>query len=131
METQFPQWLKSLGQRRRDMPPVDRGLPFSHLIRYSGDVTTWQIVGTVKASPDAATELATFTISAPTYDADTGLTAWVATLTPEQTLALGGANFEGVTQRFFDFVISESEGANPRRLMAGIFPISGFVTELS
>ena len=128
----FPDWLASLGAQRRDLPRIDRGLPYTHSIRYPGNVTTWGLSGSIKSTPDTPTELAVFSISTPAFDAGTNLTTWVASLTASQTLGLPADNdANGVEPQLYDFIISQPAGANPRRLMGGLIEVSGFITELS
>lgn len=128
---EFETWLKSLGKRRADMPVADRGLPVSHTITYTGDVTTATLEGSVKASPDSPSELAVFSVSAPSFDAGANLTTWAFSLTGAQTLALPvDDDGDGLVTLIYDFVFTPN-GGSPRRLFGGLFPISGFVTEPS
>lgn len=133
MRSEFDIWLASLGARRRDLKDVDRGLPYRHIIRHPGNVTAWGLAGTVKASLDATEELAVFTIGTPAFDAGTGFTSWTVSLTDEQTAFTGVPDVErrGRIELVYDFLVSEAGGANPRRLMGGLFTVSGFVTELA
>lgn len=131
-QAQFPEWLTSLGARRRELDDVDRGLPWSHTIYYPGDVTSWGMAGTVKSAPDAATELALFTVASPVYDAEADETAWVISLSAAQTLALpADSDADGVSEFVYDVLISGPSGVNPSRLMGGRFVVLGFVTELA
>jgi len=122
--TQFPSWLKSLGTRRADLPISEqvRGQPVEHLIRYAGDVTSSALIGSVKASPDATSTLATFTVGAPALV--NGETRWVVSLTGTQTGALpADANADGVEFFYYDFLL------DGKRIFGGLFPLSGFITE--
>lgn len=129
MSSQYTTWLKTLGSLRADMRASEtvRGLPVSHTITYPGDVTTATLEGSVKASPDATAELATFTIGTPVF-AD-GLTTWTVSLTGTQTGALPtDGDGDGLETFIFDFVLTLS-GQGPQRIIGGLFPLSGFVTE--
>ncbi len=122
-------WLATLGARRRDLAAV-RNLPFAHTIRYPGDVTSWGIAGTVKAQPDNATELAAFTIGDPAFDGE--FTSWTISLANSATLDLpDDPSGSGRVDLVYDILISGPSGTNPdaTRLMAGLFILSGFVTE--
>lgn len=122
----FPEWLKSLGRRRADLPPAVRGLPVSHDVVHPGNLTSATLEGTIKATPDAATELAAWSVSAPTFDGTN--TIWVISLTGVQTLGLpSDSDFDGVERFVYDFLITQ--GGNTERLFGGIFTLSGFVTE--
>jgi hypothetical protein len=129
--SEYQTWLGTLGTRRADMPAAEqvRGLPISHTITFPGNVTTATLEGAVKASPDATAELATFTIGTPSFDAGTGLTSWVVSLSDAQTLALpADTEGDGIETFIYDFVLTLS-GGSPERIMGGLFPLSGFVTE--
>lgn len=127
MATQYETWLSTLGGLRADMPMTVRGLPITHTVTYPGNVTTATLEGAVKASPDAAAELAVFTVGTPTF-AD-GVTTWAISLTGTQTGALpADADGDGREDFIFDFLLTLS-GGTPERIIGGLFPVSGFVTE--
>jgi hypothetical protein len=131
MATQYTTWLNTLGSVRADMPVSEqvRGLPVSHVITFPGNVTTATLAGAVKSSPDATAELATFTIGTPAFNSGTGLTSWTVSLSASQTLGLpADSDGDGVETFVYDFLLTLS-GGPPRRIMAGLFPLSGFVTE--
>jgi hypothetical protein len=125
--TEYDTWLRTLGTRRADMPMTVRGLPVSHTVTYPGNVTTATLAGTVKASPDSTSELATFTVGTAVF-AD-GVTTWPISLTGTQTGALpADTDGDGRTDLIYDFLLTLS-GGSPARLFGGLFPVSGFVTE--
>lgn len=130
MSVPYAEWLASLGTRRADMPVVVRKLPLSHTVTYPGNVTTATLTGTVKASPDSTTELATFTVGSPSYSSGTNLTTWAISLSGTDTTfsSATDSDGDGVTYLIFDFLLTLS-GGSPERLFGGLFPISGFVTE--
>jgi hypothetical protein len=99
----------------------------SHTLTYPGNVTTATLAGSIKASPDAPTELAALTVSTPVF-AD-GVTTWTFSLSGGQTLALpADTTFNGVTTLIYDLLLTLS-GGTAQRIAGGLFPISGFVTE--
>ena len=125
--TPYADWLASLGALRADLPPCVRGLAVSHTLTYPGNVTTATLAGSIKASPDAPTELAALTVSTPVF-AD-GVTTWTFSLSGGQTLALpADTNFNGVTTLIFDLLLT-LPGGTAQRIAGGLFTVSGFVTE--
>jgi hypothetical protein len=127
MATQYDTWLATLGGLRADMPMTVRGLAISHTVTYPGNVTTATLEGTVKAAPDATAELATFTVGTPAF-AD-GVTTWAISLNGTATSALpADSDGDGREDFIFDMLLTLS-GGSPERIFAGLFPVSGFVTE--
>lgn len=128
MSKPFETWLKTLGARRRDLL-CDRGLQFTHFIKYPGNVTDWELTGAIKAWPDATAELTTFVIDVDGF-AD-GFTTFKASLDPSQTAFASApdSDGDGRVDLVYDFLLAEPDGANARRLFGGIFTVSGFVTE--
>ena len=128
---QFQTWLESLGTRKADLPPCVRGLAVEHTLTYPGNVTTATLEGAVKASPDATSELATFTIGTPSFT--DGVTTWTFGLA-----AGSGANStgslpvdgdgDGIEYFIYDLLLTLS-GGTAERIAGGLFPVSGFVTE--
>lgn len=124
--TAYTEWLKSLGTRRADLA-CDRGLGSSNTLTYPGNVTTATLAGSIKAAPDSASELATFTIGTPSFSA--GATTWVFSLSGSQTNALpADTDGDGVETFIFDLLLTLS-GGTPQRIAGGLFTVSGFVTE--
>jgi hypothetical protein len=102
-------------------------LAVNHTISYPGNMTTATLEAAVKASPDAAAELATFTIGTPSF-AD-GKTTWSLSLTGAQTGALpADGDGDGVEFFIYDILFTPS-GGTAERIAGGLFPVSGFVTE--
>lgn len=127
MATQYDTWLSTLGGLRADMPVTVRGLAISHTVTYPGNVTTATLEGAVKAAPDATAELATFTVGTPAF-AD-GVTTWAISLNGTATGALpADSDGDGREVFIFDMLLTLS-GGSPERIIAGLFPVSGFVTE--
>jgi hypothetical protein len=126
MANKFPEWLKSLGTRRADLPPAVRGQAVRHTIRWPGDQTSAVLVGTIKATPDATSELAIWSVGAGVFDGTD--TRWEVSLTGGQTLALPSDNdFSGTETFVYDFLITQ--GGFTQRVFGGLFTLSGFVTE--
>ena len=115
MTTQYNTWLKTLGPLRADMPMTVRGQAISHTVTYPGDVTTATLAGSVKASPDATSELAVFTVGTPSFNSGTNLTTWAVSLTGAQTGALPvDADGDGRTDLIYDFLLTLSGGTAQR-----------------
>jgi len=131
MSSAYTDWLLSLGKLRADLPPCVRGLAVSHTLTYPGNVTTATLAGSVKAAPDATSELAVFTIGTPVF-AD-GVTTWTFSLAAGSGSNSTGAlpadtNGDGVEMFIYDLLLTIS-GGTARRIAGGLFPVSGFVTE--
>lgn len=129
--TPYASWLASLGALRADLPPCVRGLAMSHTLTFPGNVTTATLAGSVKASPDAPTELAVFSMTTPVF-AD-GVTSWTFNL----AAGFGGnstgilpadTDFDGVTTLIYDLLLT-LPGSTAQRIAGGLFTVSGFVTE--
>lgn len=122
MQTKWDTWLKSLGVRRRDMPIGEqvRGQQIVHTVKVEGDKTASTLKGEVKAAPDAATALLTFTIGTPTF-AD-GYTSWAVTIGSGWNVATD-SDGDGYEELVYDFTLGGV------RIFGGIFPISSFVTD--
>jgi len=133
MNTPYTDWLATLGRLRADLPPCVRGLAVTHTLTYPGDLTTATLQGSVKAAPDAATELAVFTIGTPVF-AD-GKTVWTFGLAAGTganatgNTALNSDGPDGVDVWIYDLLLTIS-GGSAERIAGGLFTISGFVTEV-
>jgi len=133
---QWSNWLQSLGGRRADLPAADcvRKLAVTHFYEFPGNVTTATLTGSVKASPDAESELAVFVIGTPTFDAGNSVTRWsfglAAGTNPNSTGALpADTAADGVATFVYDLLLTLS-GGTAQRVAGGLFPVSGFVTEV-
>ena len=128
-QQQFPEWLQSLGPIRADLPPGDRQWPVSHEVTFNGDVTSWGLAGTIKASPNTTTELAVWTVGTPVFTA--GRTVFPVSLTGVQTRDLPRTltDDRGVDYDYYDFIASGPFGVAPFRCAAGLFTVRGFITE--
>jgi hypothetical protein len=131
MSSPYTDWLLSLGGLRADLPPCVRGLAVSHTFTYPGDVTDATLEGSVKASPDATSELAVFTIGTPEF-AD-GVTTWTISLAAGSGSNSTGAlpadtDGNGVEAFVYDLLLTLS-GGTAERIAGGLFNVSGFVTE--
>jgi hypothetical protein len=134
MATQYQTWLQSLGALRADLGTDGRqvrGLAVSHTLNYPGDVTDATLEGAVKASPDATSELATFTIGTPVFSG--GVTTWTFSLAEGSGANSTGAlpadgDGDGLAYFIYDLVLTLA-GGSAQRVCGGLFVISGFVTE--
>lgn len=139
MSTTFDDWLKQLAAAGKggtslsttDLPPATRGLAWSLPILLQGDWTGATIAAAIRAAPDAASALATVTVSSASYSSSTGFTTWTA------SLASGtGANSTGVLPADTDgngvetfpisFLITPSGGAQSL-FFGGAFTLLGKV----
>src|SRR5688572_26000615 len=91
----WDEWLAALKAANKgpliapELPSATRGMYWSTTIELPGDWTGAALTGTVRASPDASTALATFSVSGPSVA--------VGTSTFTISLAAGtGANSTGV-----------------------------------
>jgi hypothetical protein len=131
--SQFAGWLAALGPLRADLPPAVRGLRVEHTLTYPGNVTTASLQGAVKAAPDATAELATFTVGTPVFAG--GVTTWTFSLAAGSSANSTGAlpadgDGDGLAVFVFDLLLTLS-GGSAQRIAAGLFPVSGFVTEIA
>lgn len=124
---QFPEWLKSLGDARYDLPPADRECFYvGEQIAIEGDWTSgWSLSGSIKMSPNSPSELAVFAVGSATFDADENLTVWDIGL-PETAVNLLPASETGVDYFYYNFLLV---GPVTRPIIAGIFTVRGFITE--
>ena len=132
-QTPYPDWLKSLGGLRADLSPAVRGLKVEHSLTYPGNVTTATLTGSVKLNPDNTAELATFTIGTPALVG--GNTQWTFSLAAGSGSNSTGAlpvdgDGNGVEYFVYDLLLTLS-GGSAQRIAGGLFPVSGFVTEVA
>lgn len=86
MTTTFDTWLATLARAGKYVPPdgltpATRGLAWSAPIELAGDWTGATLTGFIRSAPDAADPpMATFTVSALTYDAGDDVTVWTVSL---------------------------------------------------
>lgn len=88
MKTTFDPWLQQLAAAGKggialaadEIPTATRGLAFSYPIVLEGDWTGATIAAVIRSSPDAASALATLTVSSASYDSVSGFTTWTASL---------------------------------------------------
>jgi hypothetical protein len=132
MAGQWDTWLAALkaagkGGEVYHQLTIDRGLPYSKELAFGADMSGDAFDATLKASPDAATELATFTITVGAY-AD-GVTPVTLELTDLETDALpADGDLDGVEEFVFD-ILRTPLGGVQERLLAGMIPVAGMVTE--
>lgn len=88
MATEFDSWLRALAATGKggsalteiDIPAAIRGEAWSMPVLLAGDWSAGTLAGAIRATPDAATALATLTVTGGTYDSGTGFTSWTASL---------------------------------------------------
>lgn len=120
------EWLALLAQAMKGpvtMPVAVRGQTYAHTITLVGvDYTSAALSGSIRAAPDSATALATFTIGAPSLAG--GNTVWTVSLSAAQTGALpADGDGDGVETFPYDFLL------DGHRLFGGAFYLSGHITE--
>lgn len=88
MRTTFDTWLQALAAAEKggaslsddEIPTATRGEAFTYPIVMEGNWTGGTIAAAIRATPDAASALATLTVSAASYDSVAGMTSWTASL---------------------------------------------------
>lgn len=129
MTDPFPQWTAQLardGVGPQPMPAITRGLAQSVTLGLVGDFSGDTFTMKLKASPDAATALATFTCTPGSF-AD-GVTPVVCTLAAaaQSSIPVDGDG-DGIETLVYDIVCDPASG-EPYRILAGYQPISGSVS---
>jgi hypothetical protein len=120
---QYQEWLRLLRQARKGpvtLPVCVRGQEYRHTIEIEGDWTTGTLASEIKVAPNADTPLATFAIGNVSFDGT--YTSFECFLSASETLALPALP-EGVDNFLYDFLL------NGERLIGGLFPVSGFITD--
>lgn len=136
MATTFDTWLHTLqaggkGGASVSLKLATRGLAWEDVIEISGDWSDATIEGSIRAAPDAASALATVTVSAGTYDAGDDVTTF------DVSLASGtGSNSTGILPSDSDgdgveylpiaFYMTPS-GGSKELLFGAAFPLTGKV----
>ena len=131
--TAIDDWLQALAAAGKggtsvtsaDVPPATRGIAYSLPMVLAGDWTGATISGSISASPDAASPLATFTVSSASYDSGTGMTTWTASLTGSAVTGLPADTDGNGTEQFpAMFRITPSGGAETL-LFGCVFTVIG------
>lgn len=123
METTFDDWLLALkrsGKGPIQLDAATRGLAWSQPFTLAGDWHTAAVEGGVTDSPGNA-EIASFTISALTYDSVTGKTSWTASLASTSGLPADD-DLDGVTYLPFALRLTPSGGAKDV-MVGGVFTL--------
>lgn len=132
MATQWDDWLRQLAAARKGPVTLyaSRGRAFETTITLAADYTGSTLRGQVRAAPDAASNLASFTVSGPTVAG--GQTSFVISLA-----AGSGANSTGVLPQDssgegsislpFDLLLTPS-GENEELLFGGTLVVLGRIT---
>lgn len=130
MATQWAEWLselKAAGKGGVRLKGIDRGLPYSLAFSIPLNVTGDSFDASLRLSPDASgSTLVDFTIAIGTYSA--GATLVTLSLTQVQTAALpADGDLDGVEEFVFDLLRTPS-GGTQARLIGGVIPILGKVS---
>lgn len=134
MRTPFDNWLSELrraGKGGRILPAHTRGRTFRQLFRLPGDFSAAEFRSEIRAAPDATAALVAFTFSAPAYDAATGKTTVVMSLSAANSLppVLPAPTDPDATAWYpFDILVTPS-GGTADLLLGGVLPIIGRVTQ--
>ncbi len=127
---QYKSWLNLLSVAKKGPVTIDpavRGQAYSHTLSLPGNLTTATLKGEVRANPDSNATLAAFTIGTPVYDGER--TRWAYSLSASVTGSLPvDGDGDGVEYFPFDFLLTLS-GGDAERLIGGILPLSGHITE--
>ncbi|NBW09754.1 MAG: hypothetical protein EBR82_17195 [Caulobacteraceae bacterium] len=139
MSTTFDAWLQQLAAAGKggsaltatDLPPATRGLAWSLPIALQGNWSTASLAGAIRAAPDAASALATLSITGGTFDSASGYTTWTATLASGTGANSTGAlpadtDGDGVEKFPISFLFTPS-GGSQSLLFGGAFTLVGKV----
>lgn len=132
MTTPFPEWLGRLAKAEKgpvSLPDAVRDQAYSHLVKVQGNWSTATLTGEVRSAPDADTALLAFTIGTPTFDGSH--TSWSISLSEGWATSAGfpaDDSLTGVQYFPYDFLL-KPQGGNAERLIGGLFPVSGHITE--
>lgn len=137
MSTEFDTWLAELASAGKggsdltdsDIPPATRGLAWSMPIVFAGNWTSATITGTISASPDAASPLATLSFDTASYDSGLQETTWNASLasgTGSNSTGSLPADTDGDgVERFPLAVYLTPSGGTQMMLFGGLFTLLG------
>jgi len=139
MNTSFDTWLARLAAGGKggsalsasDIPLATRGLKWEMPIALAGNWTTATMSGSVSASPDATSALATFSFTSGSYDAGTGFTTWTASLaagTGEDSTGILPSDTDGDGVEYLPMMIRITpSGGSAQTLLGAAFAICGKV----
>lgn len=129
MSELFPQWTAQLardGVGPVDMPAITRGLAQSVTLNLTGDYSGDSFTMKLKASPDAASALATFTCTPGSFSG--GVTPVTLSLAAAAQSGLpADTDADGIETLVYDIVCDPASG-EPYRILGGYQPISGSVS---
>lgn len=129
MTDPFPQWSAQLardGVGPQNMPAITRGLAQSVTLGLAGDFSGDAFSMVVKAAPDSATALATFTCTPGSFaDGVTPVTLSLAAAAQSSLPADGDG--DGIETLVYDIVCDPASG-EPYRILGGYQPVSGAVS---
>lgn len=128
-------WLQKLardgkgglgGRGRPEIRAIDRGLDYEYIFAIEADLSADTLTASIKASPDAGSSLADFTVAIGSYTND--MTEVTLSLTDAETAALpSDTDFNGLEEMVFDILWTPLGGVE-QRLMGGVIYVSGKVT---
>lgn len=136
MKTQFDTWLQTLaaggkGGSAISLRLATRGLKWEESIEISGNWSTATLEGSISASPDATSPLATVFVGSPVYDAGDDVTTWAVSLlsgTGSNTTGSLPSDTDGDGVEYLPaaFYLTPSGGAK-ELLFGAAFPLTGKV----
>ena len=136
MNTSFDTWLQALaaggkGGAGIKLKTATRGLKWEDDIEIAGNWSTATLEGSISASPDAASALATVTIGSPSYDSDDDVTVWTVSLaagtgSDSTGILPSDTDGDGVEYLPIAFYLTPS-GGSKELLFGAAFPLTGKV----
>lgn len=131
MASRFDTWLRELKRSGKGGVVLDaarRGSIYQLIINFPGDRTADTLRGQVRESPDAPGDpLASFSVSAGTYDGTADVTTFVAAIGAVATAGLPeDGDLDGVAEFAVDFLIDD--GDIEELLFGAALPVAGRVT---
>lgn len=136
MNTNFDTWLQTLaaggkGGSAISLKLATRGLKWEEDIELSGNWASAALEGSISASPDAASALATVSIGSPVYDSGDDVTTWAVSLasgtgTNSTGVLPSDTDGDGVEYLPIAFYLTPS-GGTKELLFGGALPLTGKV----
>lgn len=129
MTDPFPQWTAQLardGVGPQNMPAIVRGLDQTVTLTLTGDFSAASFAMKLKAAPDAASALATFTCTPGSFaDGVTPVTLSLAAAA--QSSLPADTEGDGIETLVYDIVCTPASGG-AYRILGGYQPVSGAVS---
>ncbi|BEV02193.1 hypothetical protein [Novosphingobium olei] len=129
MKTSFDSWLSALAEGRKGgdalgddvIPQGVRGLPWGMVIALPGNWAGSTLVASISVAVDAATPIATPSVSGPSYDSVNDYTTWTLAIA-DTTVFPADAVGEGV-QSFPMMIKFTPAGGTQMALIGGAFTV--------